>query len=210
MDTQHRQNSFPRQNSLSPPLGNQPSLSHRRSSDTTIGIDIGEDSTVQRQNVPKPSLLTLTAPRQARNILSESLHQGSQRMREDVIMTSASSNTTGAYPNSVPSGSNSRTLTRRDSREDSRQSAEYPSPHYYYLSSGPDGPIAGSFESSENEIARLKPGETAGGKKRRSRATQEQLDLLNNVYQRTPFPTTVERNELAHRLGMTPRSVQIW
>ena len=79
------------------------------------------------------------------------------------------------------------------------------------MSPGPEsGPLGGSFELSETESMRLKPGETAGGKKRRSRATQEQLDLLNAVYQRTPFPTTVERNELANRLGMTPRSVQIW
>ncbi|KAG8834681.1 hypothetical protein FRC17_007766 [Serendipita sp. 399] len=55
-----------------------------------------------------------------------------------------------------------------------------------------------------------KVGETAGGKKRRSRATQEQLDILNGVYARTPFPTTAERAELAARLKMTPRSVQIW
>src|SRR4051812_11031601 len=109
-DTHHQQQrkSFPRQNSLSPPLGvSQPSISHRRSSDTTIGIDIGdEDLAFQRQNIPKPSLLTLTAPRQVRNILSESLHQGSSQRRtreEDVIMTSASSNnTTGTYPNNVP------------------------------------------------------------------------------------------------------------
>lgn len=57
---------------------------------------------------------------------------------------------------------------------------------------------------------RSRVGETAGGKKRRSRATQEQLEILNGVYQRTPFPTTVERSDLALRLGMTPRSVQIW
>lgn len=60
------------------------------------------------------------------------------------------------------------------------------------------------------EASRLRAGETAGGRKRRSRATQEQLDLLNSVYQRTPFPSTVERAELAQTLGMTPRSVQIW
>lgn len=53
-------------------------------------------------------------------------------------------------------------------------------------------------------------GETAGGKKRRARATQEQLDILNQVYARTPFPSTQERIDLATTLGMTPRSVQIW
>jgi len=53
-------------------------------------------------------------------------------------------------------------------------------------------------------------GETAGGKKRRARATQEQLEILNQVYARTPFPSTQERVDLAATLGMTPRSVQIW
>jgi Homeodomain len=74
---------------------------------------------------------------------------------------------------------------------------------------GGDSIIGGTFDMSEGE-GRFKPGETSGGKKRRSRATQEQLDILNGVYQRTPFPTTVERTELAQQLGMTPRSVQIW
>ena len=53
-------------------------------------------------------------------------------------------------------------------------------------------------------------GETAGGKKRRARATPEQLEILNQVYARTPFPSTQERIDLAAVLGMTPRSVQIW
>jgi hypothetical protein len=53
-------------------------------------------------------------------------------------------------------------------------------------------------------------GETAGGKKRRARATPEQLEILNQVYARTPFPSTQERIDLAATLGMTPRSVQIW
>ncbi|KAG8830422.1 hypothetical protein FRC18_008121 [Serendipita sp. 400] len=70
-----------------------------------------------------------------------------------------------------------------------------------------------SEKQSQAELAlaaAAKLGETAGGKKRRSRATQEQLDILNGVYARTPFPTTAERSELAARLKMTPRSVQIW
>jgi hypothetical protein len=88
---------------------------------------------------------------------------------------------------------------------------EYPFPPSRYLrrSDGPYPPTA-MANDYESEGGRFRQGETAGGKKRRSRATQDQLEILNGVYARTPFPSTVERNELAQRLGMTPRSVQIW
>jgi Homeodomain len=177
----------------------------------------GPDSpTFRRQNAPKPSrssLLSLTAPRPAtRNILSEArpsiCYTSPRATGENVVMAPASSSS-GSYPTSIPSSSIA--SIRRDSHGDPKhaQILDYSPSHYYYTSPGQEG-VTGSFESSENEASRLKPGETAGGKKRRSRATQEQLDMLNGVYQRTPFPTTAERNELAHQLGMTPRSVQIW
>jgi hypothetical protein len=44
----------------------------------------------------------------------------------------------------------------------------------------------------------------------RKRATAEQLMVLNEVYQRTPFPTTEEREFLGRQLNMVKRSVQIW
>lgn len=47
-------------------------------------------------------------------------------------------------------------------------------------------------------------------KKKRKRADANQLKVLNEVYDRTPFPSTAEREALAIRLQMTPRSVQIW
>lgn len=47
-------------------------------------------------------------------------------------------------------------------------------------------------------------------KKKRKRADAEQLRVLNEVYDRTAFPSTEERQELAVKLNMTPRSVQIW
>jgi len=47
-------------------------------------------------------------------------------------------------------------------------------------------------------------------KKKRKRADAEQLRVLNEVYARTAFPSTEERQELALRLNMSPRSVQIW
>ena len=47
-------------------------------------------------------------------------------------------------------------------------------------------------------------------KKKRKRADAAQLKVLNDVYSRTAFPTTEERQELARKLDMTARSVQIW
>lgn len=47
-------------------------------------------------------------------------------------------------------------------------------------------------------------------KKKRKRADADQLKVLNEVYARTAFPSTEERNALAKQLGMSPRSVQIW
>lgn len=47
-------------------------------------------------------------------------------------------------------------------------------------------------------------------KKKRKRADAAQLKVLNEVYARTAFPTTEERLELANRLDMSARSVQIW
>ncbi|CCM01471.1 uncharacterized protein FIBRA_03525 [Fibroporia radiculosa] len=47
-------------------------------------------------------------------------------------------------------------------------------------------------------------------KKKRKRADAEQLKVLNETYNRTAFPSTEERAELAKRLNMSARSVQIW
>ncbi|TDL16027.1 hypothetical protein BD410DRAFT_691684, partial [Rickenella mellea] len=47
-------------------------------------------------------------------------------------------------------------------------------------------------------------------KKKRKRADATQLKILNEVYARTAFPTTEERQELAKILNMSARSVQIW
>lgn len=47
-------------------------------------------------------------------------------------------------------------------------------------------------------------------KKKRKRADAHQLQVLNETYNRTAFPSTEERAALAKQLDMTPRSVQIW
>lgn len=45
---------------------------------------------------------------------------------------------------------------------------------------------------------------------KRKKATPAQVETLERAYQRCAFPSTVEREELAMELGMSPRSVQIW
>ncbi|EJT97276.1 hypothetical protein DACRYDRAFT_25093 [Dacryopinax primogenitus] len=45
---------------------------------------------------------------------------------------------------------------------------------------------------------------------RRHRTTPRQFQALTQVYNRTAFPSTQERLQLAERLGMQPRQVQIW
>ena len=47
-------------------------------------------------------------------------------------------------------------------------------------------------------------------KKKRKRADAEQLKVLNETYNRTVFPSTEERIELAKKLGMAARRIQIW
>jgi hypothetical protein len=49
-----------------------------------------------------------------------------------------------------------------------------------------------------------------GGVKRRRRSTQYQLQILNAAYAESRYPSTLVRQELAKKLNMTPRQVQIW
>lgn len=86
----------------------------------------------------------------------------------------------------------------------------YPSPYSHVSGRRTVSPL-NALKSGATGLGACKgAGETAGGKKRRARATPEQLEILNQVYARTPFPSTQERIDLATTLGMTPRSVQIW
>ncbi|WWD20344.1 hypothetical protein CI109_104820 [Kwoniella shandongensis] len=57
----------------------------------------------------------------------------------------------------------------------------------------------------------LSPGDSGGGfKAPRKRADDGQLAILNKVFENTWYPSTEERDDLARKLGMTSRSVQIW
>lgn len=47
-------------------------------------------------------------------------------------------------------------------------------------------------------------------KPKRQRATEEQRSILEETWNRTPFPSTEERNVLAKRTGMPQRRIQIW
>ena len=51
-----------------------------------------------------------------------------------------------------------------------------------------------------------------GNSQRRNvkRANVYQLDVLNQVFEQTFFPSTELRAELGKQLGMSPRTVQIW
>ncbi|KAI8082973.1 uncharacterized protein BX664DRAFT_339531 [Halteromyces radiatus] len=56
--------------------------------------------------------------------------------------------------------------------------------------------------SSNNSQQRIKA--------KRRRANAKQLSILNQVFDRTFFPSTQMRAELGRQLGMSPRTVQIW
>lgn len=55
---------------------------------------------------------------------------------------------------------------------------------------------------SEDDELQLKP--------KRKRANAQQLEILRQTFQKTPFPDAEARKLLAKNLGMTARSVQIW
>lgn len=64
------------------------------------------------------------------------------------------------------------------------------------------------YDEAELEI--VVPLDKPPAKPKRKKATPAQLVVLNRTYQRTAFPSTAERAQLAMELGMPPRTVQIW
>jgi hypothetical protein len=66
------------------------------------------------------------------------------------------------------------------------------------------------FHSSQQQQTSSKISHDSWERPKRRRATSQQLSELEQVFQRTLYPSTAERHELARRLGMTPRRVQIW
>lgn len=47
-------------------------------------------------------------------------------------------------------------------------------------------------------------------RKKRSRASPEQLEKLNNAFELNSMPTASNRIELSKEVGMSPRAIQVW
>lgn len=62
--------------------------------------------------------------------------------------------------------------------------------------------IVDSISRPQNDDLMVKP--------KRKRASEYQLIVLKQHYAKDPFPSTQCRQQLALKLGMSPRSVQIW
>ncbi|CAO3664569.1 unnamed protein product [Umbelopsis vinacea] len=77
---------------------------------------------------------------------------------------------------------------------------------YSYSPSPPESYLNRSPSPYQSPSPRYSPSIKA----KRKRASAGQLDVLNQVFTQTFFPSTEMRNELAKQLGMSPRTVQIW
>ncbi|KAG1716403.1 hypothetical protein ID866_755 [Astraeus odoratus] len=84
-----------------------------------------------------------------------------------------------------------------------------PQPEVHGPSPYARGPITGRV-LTEEPVPLVPTTEEPVIKKKRKRADAAQLKVLNEVYARTAFPSTEERAELAKKLDMSARSVQIW
>ncbi|KAJ2359006.1 hypothetical protein IWW50_000066 [Coemansia erecta] len=68
----------------------------------------------------------------------------------------------------------------------------------------------GASPRRQQHPSSLSPPPSMPIKGKRKRASPQQLEVLNEVFASTSFPSTEMRNRLARQLGMTPRTVQIW
>ncbi|KAJ1969467.1 hypothetical protein H4R34_006160, partial [Dimargaris verticillata] len=85
------------------------------------------------------------------------------------------------------------------------------SPNSTASSTGTKGP-AGSDKASAGPKQTDDTHAALRNRKRRTRTvtTPYQARVLNYVLMQTSFPSTEQREQLAKRLGMTPRTVQVW
>ncbi|EIN11834.1 homeobox-domain-containing protein [Punctularia strigosozonata HHB-11173 SS5] len=79
-----------------------------------------------------------------------------------------------------------------------------------YINPSHQGPASASLHAGSSHMPTVPQEEEPVIKKKRKRADANQLKVLNETYARTPFPSTEERQDLARRLDMSARSVQIW
>ena len=85
---------------------------------------------------------------------------------------------------------------------------------YASMSSAYDMPLSRSFDAPYTTGATQFPTSPMSArvtlKAKRKRASPQQLGLLNNIFEKTFFPSTELRNALGKELAMTSRTVQIW
>lgn len=94
-------------------------------------------------------------------------------------------------------------------------SSEFGHSRYASMSSAYDMPISRSFDASNYgagapNFPLSPPSARVTLKAKRKRASPQQLGLLNNIFEKTFFPSTELRNALGKELAMTSRTVQIW
>jgi len=79
------------------------------------------------------------------------------------------------------------------------------SPSSSSSSSPPSSPSSIHSTSSAHSSS-----DDSGHKKKRKRTSPDQLDILESYFQRDAMPSQQTRMEIANKLGMTTRRVQIW
>jgi len=67
-----------------------------------------------------------------------------------------------------------------------------------------------SSSSAEDSPTSIKEDDAKHDTKKRIRTTPDQLRLLEKTYEQEKIPSQSLREELAQKLGMTPRRVQVW
>ncbi|KAL1920998.1 uncharacterized protein VTP21DRAFT_11633 [Calcarisporiella thermophila] len=85
-------------------------------------------------------------------------------------------------------------------------SSAKPLPHHPCSNSPPASPLQPSLETGGED----NPSLSAPNPKKRTRTTPEQLAILEHVFAGNPMPNNRLRDELARRLSLPQRSIQIW
>lgn len=73
-----------------------------------------------------------------------------------------------------------------------------------------DATLRDSKKRPRSEHSAASPPDSTDSEKKRKRATREQLDILERVFEQEELPSRTRRKELANELGFSPRRIQIW